>query len=137
MLRPMNQLRPTAVPIRELVIFAVCLLAGVAGLPALAFVIGQLVLGPYAGGGVGAIIANEFRGLGAAAWSSWVIALAPYGIVMLVRAIWNCDRLHTTLWPPVPRLDPTRRKDRAKHEEPTISDTSVFHAKSGSDRSAR
>ena len=133
----MNESSPTPVPIRELVIFAVCMFAGVAGLPALAFVIGQIVLGPYAGGGVGDIIANEFRGLRSLAWSSWVIALAPYGIVMLVRAIWNCDRLHTTLWPAVPRLHPTRRKDRRKHEEPIISDTSVFHAKGGSDRSAR
>lgn len=109
MLVPMNEPLIPVSPARETVIFGVCLGVGLLAMPLLAYLAGELVLGPYAGGSAGQIIENEIRGLGSGALSSWVIALAPYVMVQIVRAIWNSDRIRMRLWPQSPALESRER----------------------------
>lgn len=105
MLAPMNEPLAPVSPVREAVIFGICLGLGLLALPLLAFLAGSLILGPYAGGSAGQIIENEFRGLASGALSAWIIALGPYVMVQLIRAIWNCERLRMWLWPARATLD--------------------------------
>jgi len=99
MLATMNEPLAPVSPAREAVILGASLGAGLLIVPLLAYLAGALVLGPYPGGSANQIIENEFRGLAAGAWSSWIIALAPYVMVQLGRAIWKSERLRQRLWP--------------------------------------
>jgi len=112
-LAPMNEPPAPVSPAREAVIFGTCLGVGLLVMPLLTYLAGELVLGPYAGGSAGQIIENEFRGLGAGALSSWIIALAPYVMVQIVRAVWHSDRLRMRLWPERAALESRERGARS------------------------
>jgi hypothetical protein len=72
---------------RELVILAGALAFGVVVVPPLLWLAGTRSLGPYAGGGPGALVESFFRGLASASLAFWVVALAPYLITLVVRAL--------------------------------------------------
>ncbi len=72
---------------RELVILAVALGFGVLVVPPLLWLAGSRGLGPYAGGGMGALVESFFRGLAGASLAFWIVALAPYLITLVVRAL--------------------------------------------------
>ena len=70
---------------RELVILALAVLFGIAVLPPVIFLAGSRAFGPYAGGGLTALVGNFFRGLAGGSLGFWTIATAPYLAIVLVR----------------------------------------------------
>jgi hypothetical protein len=72
---------------RELIILGAALVFGVLAVPPLLWVAGPRLLGPYPGGGAGAIVANFFRGLASGSMGSWSVALGPYLVLMALRAL--------------------------------------------------
>jgi hypothetical protein len=72
---------------RELILLAVALGFGVLAVPPLLWLAGARALGPYPGGGVGAIVANFFRGLATGSLGFWVVALGPYLLLTVLRAL--------------------------------------------------
>lgn len=72
---------------RELLVLGAALAFGVLAVPPLLWVAGPRALGPYAGGGVTAIVANFFRGLASGSIACWLVALGPYLVLMLLRAL--------------------------------------------------
>ena len=78
---------------RELILLACALAVGVLAMPPLLWLVGTRTLGPYPGGGIGAMLGNFFRGLGGGSLGFWVVALAPYLFVTLLRALIALARL--------------------------------------------
>jgi hypothetical protein len=72
---------------RELIILGAALAFGVLAVPPLLWLAGPRFLGPYPGGGPGAIVANFFRGLASGESGFWIIALGPYLILTALRAL--------------------------------------------------
>lgn len=72
---------------RELIVLACALAFGVLAVPALLWFVGARTLGPYPGGGLGALVANFFRGLASGTLGFWIIALAPYLFIIVLRAL--------------------------------------------------
>jgi hypothetical protein len=72
---------------RELLVLVGALAFGVLLVPPLLWLAGARALGPYAGGGMGAIVASFFRGLASGWLSFWIVALGPYLVVTIVRAL--------------------------------------------------
>ncbi|MEO7774506.1 MAG: hypothetical protein ABIT36_02110 [Steroidobacteraceae bacterium] len=84
---------------RELFMLAVALLLGAVVAPALIWVGGGVVLGPYSRdvtgqdiGGPLALYADFFRGLAAASLGHWVVLLGPYVIYLVIRISRNILR---------------------------------------------
>jgi hypothetical protein len=78
---------------RELVIALVLLLAGLLLLPAAVYMTGQLLFGPYeGGGGPGAFYRNLYAALGAGGLAAWLLVLSPLGVVTLARVAWGIFR---------------------------------------------
>lgn len=74
-------------PKRELTWLTAGLLAGVVVMPLLVYGTGKLTLGPYSRGGAGRFLADYLRSLAHLEWQALALALAPVGLVVLVRAI--------------------------------------------------
>jgi hypothetical protein len=74
------------------VIILIALLCGVALLPPLIFVVGSRTLGPYAGGNLGAFMANFLRGLAAGGFGFWAVAVGPYALTVLLRVLFDLAR---------------------------------------------
>ncbi|HTW37961.1 MAG TPA: hypothetical protein VMD49_05270 [Steroidobacteraceae bacterium] len=72
---------------RELLLLGAALACGVLAVPPLLWVAGPRALGPYAGGGVTAIVANFFRGLASGSIAFWLVALGPYLVLTALRAL--------------------------------------------------
>ncbi len=72
---------------RELLILAGALAFGVVLIPPLLWLGGARALGPYAGGGIGSIVANFFRGLASGSLGFWIVAVGPYLVVTILRAL--------------------------------------------------
>jgi len=73
-------------PKRELIYGAIGLILGFVVLPLLIFMVGTVILGPYAGGqSIGAFFAGFYINLGHGALRTWFIALSPYLAIWLVR----------------------------------------------------
>jgi len=75
---------------RELLIFAVTLLAGVVGMPFLIWYVGNRALGPYTHGqnlhaGPFALLADFFVGLFHGSAVFWAVALGPAALLLLLR----------------------------------------------------
>jgi len=77
---------------RELAVLAAALFAGVVVAPPLVWVAGSRALGPYAGGGIGAFLAAFYRGLASGAFGFWMVALGPYLLALVVRALAGIGR---------------------------------------------
>jgi hypothetical protein len=77
---------------RELIILAAAIAVGVCVVPPLLWLVGSRALGPYAGGGAGAFMSGFFRGLGTGSFGFWMVALGPYLITLVVRALTGLRR---------------------------------------------
>jgi hypothetical protein len=77
---------------RELVIAAAALLAGLLPAPLLISLVGHSVLGPYARGGAGRLLADYFAGLAHGDLAFWAVALGPYVMTLLVRLLYVLAR---------------------------------------------
>ncbi len=60
---------------------------GVLVVPPLLWLVGMRELGPYADGGMGDLLGNFFRGLAGASFAFWAVALVPYLLTLVVRAL--------------------------------------------------
>jgi hypothetical protein len=98
---------------REIIYAVAGVLAGFVVLPLLIFMVGTVLLGPYAGGkSLGDFYGELFRNLGYGALRTWFIVLAPY------LAIWFV-RLTFKPWPFVKRGDrPSQSADDALAAQP-------------------
>ena len=72
---------------RELLFLALGLALGLVLAPIGIFLIGGRALGPYAGGSLGNLFTHFYAGLGSGAFGFWIVALAPYVILMLLRGL--------------------------------------------------
>lgn len=77
---------------RELIIFGVALLVGLFVAPVAIWFAGARALGPYAGGSLGNLVGNLFRGLASGSPPFWAVVLGPYVVCMLVRALLRAVR---------------------------------------------
>jgi hypothetical protein len=77
---------------RELLVLAAALAFGVLAVPPLLWVVGSRALGPYAGGGIGAFLASFFRGLASGTFGFWMVALGPYLLTLVARALGGLAR---------------------------------------------
>lgn len=99
-------------------IVVVAIVAAVA-LPVLVFYTGQATLGPYAGGGLGAFVANYLSDLVQLRAGAWTLLLGPVALVAAWRVI------VAILWPgrapssPAASPDP-HRASMAARRDPTI-----------------
>jgi hypothetical protein len=69
----------------ELLLAGVCLAIGLLVMPCLIFVVGSLVLGPYAEGGVFGLWRAFLAGLASGSQAFWFILLGPYLLLWLLR----------------------------------------------------
>jgi len=69
----------------ELWLAGACLLVGALLMPCLIWIVGREVLGSYTHGGLFALLADFFGGLGKGSPAFWAIALGPYLILQWVR----------------------------------------------------
>jgi hypothetical protein len=72
---------------RELILLGVGLILGLLLVPVLIDLLGARALGPYAGGDLKAFLAHFYRGLGIGSPGFWMVALGPYVMILLVRAL--------------------------------------------------
>jgi hypothetical protein len=77
---------------RELIILGLALLAGLVVLPPLIYLSGTRAFGPYAAGGLAALLGNFWRGLAAGAVGFWIVALTPYALVLITRLTFGVAR---------------------------------------------
>jgi hypothetical protein len=77
---------PISVPL-ELAVLAGALLFGLLAAPLLVWVVGSRDLGPYAGGGIAAFLTRFYRGIASGTFGNWMIALGPYLMLLIVRAL--------------------------------------------------
>ena len=80
---------------RELILLAVAFAAGLVAAPPLVWLAGSHALGPYAGGGLGSFLAAFYRSLASGTFGYWMIALGPYLIALVVRAMLGIGRSPT------------------------------------------
>lgn len=70
------------------------LIFGAVGLPLLIWVTGRGLLGPYANGGMFAILGDFFTLLFSGSVAAWILLLAPYALLSALRfANWTMRRL--------------------------------------------
>ncbi len=88
--------RPTGRPVRrELLILGIALVTGLLLLPLLIWMAGNRILGPYthtqdptAGTGPARLLADYFTGLAHGSLIFWCVALGPFVLITLARALW-------------------------------------------------
>lgn len=85
--RPRDRFQALPRSRRELLLFGICLLTGVLVVPGLIWVIGDAVLGEYAGGGPLALLGDFFAGLAQGSLVYWAVALGPYVFLCLGRLL--------------------------------------------------
>jgi hypothetical protein len=92
--------RPAGASVRrELLIFAIAVASGLLVLPILIWLVGNRILGPYthtqdatAGTGPMRLLADYFTGLAHGSLIFWCVALGPYILITLARALWSLLR---------------------------------------------
>lgn len=72
---------------RELLIVGIALLAGLILLPLLIYAAGQLTLGPYQNGSLGALLKDFYSALIHGSTAAWGVVLGPYLMLSFLRAI--------------------------------------------------
>jgi hypothetical protein len=73
--------------VHELTTIALCLLIGLLLIPTGIFLIGRQILGPYANGGLAALILDIVRGMAAGSLPFWLLIAGPYLAVWLWRLL--------------------------------------------------
>jgi hypothetical protein len=74
---------------RELILLAAAFVFGLVAAPPLVWLAGSHTLGPYAGGGLGSFLAAFYRSLASGTFGYWMIAVGPYLIALVVRALFS------------------------------------------------
>jgi len=77
---------------RELILLAAAFVFGLVAAPPLVWLAGSHALGPYAGGGLGSFLAAFYRSLASGTFGYWMIALGPYLIALVLRAMLSIGR---------------------------------------------
>lgn len=78
---------------REARVLLGALIFGAVGLPLLVWISGRTLLGPYANGGMFAILGDFFTLLYSGSVSAWILLLAPYVLLGALRlAAWGARR---------------------------------------------
>lgn len=72
---------------REFTIGALLLFFGIAVLPALIYLVGTVVIGPYEGDGIASLYAAILAGAGNLEPVPWLLILSPYLVVQLLRVM--------------------------------------------------
>ena len=72
---------------RELLTLVLCLAIGLTIMPILIWIAGKTELGPYGGGGLGALLADYYTALIKGSLAFWLVALGPYAAVWLLRGL--------------------------------------------------
>ena len=72
---------------RELLTLALCLAIGLLLMPLLIWLVGSVVLGHYANGGLGALLHDYYLALLHGSLAFWLVALGPYAAVWLLRGL--------------------------------------------------
>ena len=72
---------------RELLTLALGLAVGLLVMPVLIWLVGSVLLGPYANGGLGNLLKDYFLALARGSLAYWLVALGPYAVVWLVRGL--------------------------------------------------
>ena len=70
---------------RELATLGLCLAIGLVVMPILIWFVGSAALGPYGGGGLGALWYDFSLALIRGSLAFWLVALGPYAAVWLLR----------------------------------------------------
>ena len=79
---------------REARVLLGALIFGAVGLPLLVWLSGRTLLGPYANGGMFAILGDFFTLLYAGSFSAWILLLAPYALLSALRlTAWGVRQL--------------------------------------------
>ena len=76
----------------ELATLALCLLLGLLVLPTGIWIVGRIVLGPYANGGLAALLGDYLIGLARGSAAFWLVAAGPYALVWSWRLIRHTAR---------------------------------------------
>ena len=71
----------------ELMTLGLCLLLGLLLIPSTIWLVGRLVLGQYANGGWGALLADYFLALAHGSSAFWLVAAGPYAMVWCWRLV--------------------------------------------------
>lgn len=87
--RSLESYRRQPRPVRELIIALALVLAGLLLMPLGVYLVGQATLGPYARGGMSALLGDWFRSLFRGESAPWMLALGPLAVVL----IWRLFRL--------------------------------------------
>ncbi len=72
---------------REMLTLALCLAVGLFLMPLLIWLVGTLLLGPYANGGLGGLLKDYFLALGKGSLAYWLVAAGPYAAIWLLRGL--------------------------------------------------
>lgn len=79
---------------REARVLLGALIFGAVGLPLLVWLSGRTLLGPYANGGMFAILGDFFTLLYAGSVAAWILLFAPYALLCALRlAAWGTRRI--------------------------------------------
>jgi hypothetical protein len=79
---------------REARLLAGSLIFSAVGLPLIVWATGRALLGPYANGGMFAILGDFFTLLYAGSFSAWILLLAPYALLSALRlTAWGVRQL--------------------------------------------
>jgi hypothetical protein len=71
----------------EMILAALALLAGAVLMPLLVWAAGRIALGNYGNGGPLALLGDFMRGLGQGSLPFWIVAAAPYVVLLAVRGV--------------------------------------------------
>lgn len=73
--------------LKQIGIAGSALIAGFLVLPALIYLAGNALLGPYEGASLGASFRSLYQGLGDGSIAAWIVVLGPYALVLLFKAL--------------------------------------------------
>jgi hypothetical protein len=77
---------------REIILLLVLIACGLFVMPLLIWFVGNFVLGPYAGGGPFALLADFMVGLKNGSLLYWSVVAGPYLFVLILRGLWSLFR---------------------------------------------
>jgi len=97
----------------ELIFAACCMAFGFIVLPGLIYWVGNLLLGPYAGGThVGSFYGDFYRSVGAGSVEAWFLGVGPWVALLILRFIFASSE---------DRAEPDEEPSAPQRREPRVS----------------